>query len=296
MHKSLCFCLLALLLSACYVAKPADEPPPVVEVHGTSTVLRTIQVNMRSTVKNAKLGMSATTPSGLKASYLYSTTTARTQRKPDKIRVDLPSSMFKDGRTRSAVYLPRTLGVAAAGADVEGSGSEFLVFFSDNQADTLSNEALAGAADSLDLFALISPLSDNPFAKMLPDVFVAAAKEKGFNITATSDSTTTASQTVQMNGATLQQTLTYDAATGAVTHIESVTQSAQVLERTSADIKYVNVPQIPGMVVPYEITGGTTTTGMYMRPFGGSISSSHTVRFGDIKVNSLSDSYFPGGR
>ncbi len=66
--QALCLCLLALLLSACYVAKPAAEPPPVVEVHGTGTVLRTIQVNMKSTVKNAKLGMSAITPSGLKAS------------------------------------------------------------------------------------------------------------------------------------------------------------------------------------------------------------------------------------
>ncbi len=76
--------------------------------------------------------------------------------------MDLPSSMFKDGRARSAVYLPRTLGVAAVGADAESGGNEFLVFFSDNnQADTLSNEALAGAADSFGLFAPITPLSDN---------------------------------------------------------------------------------------------------------------------------------------
>lgn len=52
---SLSTCLL-LVLSACNIVKPAEEPPPIVEVQGTGTVLKTIQVDVKATTQNAKLG------------------------------------------------------------------------------------------------------------------------------------------------------------------------------------------------------------------------------------------------
>ena len=282
-------CALALLLNACYVAQPEEDLPPVVEVQG-SGVLRTIQVAMKTTMQNPKLGMSATTPNGLVASYLYSTSVARTQRKPDKIRVDLPKAMFKDGRSRSAVYRMSTLLKSSA---VEGSQanaeSELFVFFTDNnQVDTESTAALAGATAMFDTMVPVTPLSDNPFAKMSAEAFEAAATEKGFQITAATGPTTTASQTIQMDGATMEQKLTYEASTGAVVHIESVTKSATGTQSTTSDIKYVDVPGIPGMTVPYEIKGKTVVLGAAASGFGGNLTSDHTVRFNSIKVNSLS--------
>ena len=298
MFKLLYVCALALLLNACYVAQPDEELPPVVEVQGSSTTLRTIQVAMKTTMRNPKLGMSATTPDGLKASYLYSTSDARTKRKPDKIRVDLPKSMFKDGKSRSAIYRTSTLLKSSA---VEGSQAdaenELFVFFTDNnQADTESTDALAGATIMFDTMVPVTPLSDNPFAKISAEAFEAAAIEKGFQVTAATGPTTTATQTIQMDGATMEHKLTYEASTGAVTHVESVTRSAAGTQTTTSDIKYVDVPGIPGMTVPYEIKGKTVVLGAAASGFGGNLTSDHTVRFSSIKVNSLGDSYFPGGK
>ncbi len=291
-------CTLALILTACFVAQPEEDLPPVVEVQGSGKVLKTIQVAMKTSVRNSKLGVSATTPDGLKTSYLYSTSDSRTKRKPDKIRVDLPKSMFKDGKSRSAIY--RTSKILKSSA-VEGSQAdaedELFVFFTDtNQADTESTEALSGATIMFDTMVPVTPLSDNPFAKVSAEAFETAAIEKGFQITAVTDSTTTASQTIQMDGATMEQKLTYEADTGAVTHIESVTEGELSTQSSTSDIKYVDVPGIPGMTVPYEIKGKTVTLGSAANGFGGSITAEHTVRFSSIKVNSLSDSYFPGGK
>lgn len=167
-------------------------------------MLKTIQADVKATTQNAKLGMSSSTPTGLKASYLYSTSTARTKKKPDRVRVDVPGSMFRDGRARTATYASsRATSPSAVSAADAGSEGEIVIYYTGtNQVDAEVTEVLSDVGAILDLVSPVALASNSPFSRMTPQEFKATAQAEGFRIVVANEATTTVTQNIPLDGAT----------------------------------------------------------------------------------------------
>lgn len=290
--------VLLLVLVAC--GSPAtSDIPPTIEVQGASATLKTVQLNMKVTVKNTRLGISTSTPTGLRASYLYSGT-GGVNRQPDKLRTDIPGAMYKDGRARTLVERGDVyaLGANKTGGSISsaGTGSDTTVYFSDSMnVDTALTEALASSGTG-SMTSLNMNLSGDPFGTVSPTVFKDNALAEGYTVS-NSAGTVTATRTAPQNGGAWRQILYYDADVGAVSRIEVTAEGESGSEKTTTDIKYVDASGIPGMAMPYQINSTTTTQ---LPPesdiiFGRSMTSQQTITFSDIKINTLSSADFPGG-
>jgi hypothetical protein len=238
---------MAILLGACRNGN--EGPPPVkVDLETQATVVRTVQVSLSAEVSTSKQGLISRMPAGIKASY-------RVVGSKSDTRVDLPGTMFLDGKARVVFYnsaLNRTS----------------ILLSSNMQADPyLSSINLsqlnvnAGLINSLNV-------TEQPFMTMTSSRFTTLATNMGAIVasassadmpTQTMTSPTAAAplmatRSLVSSGVTITQRMYFDVAVGAITRVDTTLNGQTQVETSTSTLLYTAVPGITGGIVPYDIS------------------------------------------
>ncbi len=238
------------LLSGCF---QESSGPPIVEIGAEAGTVRTVQVSLSAEVKTAKQGLVSRSPTGLKASYRVVGSKADT-------RVDLPGTMFLDGKARVAFYNAAT-------------NKTSILLSSTMKADPILSRINLNLANLNVNTGLANSLALNevPFMKMTSNRWTTLAKAKGAKVdpvaaselpaqtiavdaAALAATPIKATRTLTYTGATLTQVLYFDSSIGAVTRVDTTINNSKQIETSSSRLLYTIVPGVTGGIVPYDIT------------------------------------------
>jgi hypothetical protein len=223
-----------LLLVACNNSNP---PTVVVRPNPNGTTqIETMQVKLRTSMSSRTSGFSQRSPEGLVASYKFEANGIKT-------RMDMPSSVFPDGRGRIGIF---------------DTGSKSMsVFYSDSQLQdqTLNPKMLSGLADGLGTFQLSFRLLDQkkPFARLSADQFLLVAKNAAFDISENTPKQLTFKQSVSQSDYLRNTRIVFDVELGAISLIEDTSINKEVTQTSVSEIQYTTPTEMPNTLIPYEV-------------------------------------------
>jgi len=218
-------------------------------------------------------------PAGLQAAYLI-------QGGNIKTRIDYPAADFGDNRARIVTF-------------DKNSGAAKILFADTLLADpSVSPTDINSLLQSQQNFAAQQIDSANPFVRKAANNWqqtaVAAGGTAGpTGITAQGYGTAQVSKSFSLStGDTQQSVLTYDEGAGGVVRIQSTIDNATTTQNSNSNISYVAVTDLQNVNLPYQID---TTQTINLKTTGQTANINQTVNYDNIRINTLSDSFFQVG-
>ncbi|WP_027891779.1 hypothetical protein [Calidithermus chliarophilus] len=304
---------LLLLLAGC-----GSKDSPIVRVGpGADKEIRTFQVEINAATAAPFMGLRTQSPQGLRAAYLFENGNLKT-------RLDIPAEMLPDQRARVILtdYAQKAARVYFADnrqLDPQFDASGF--------GQLLMDDALGLQVGFGDL--------RHPFRRMSPDQFQAVAQRAGFDLVGKKAQLLTVRRVYSRDNVTRKLTLAFDAEVGAVTQVDDVIVSPSATLEAVSQVQYTELPNTTDIAVPYQIDTTSTVTlqgdlrqptmelpvadaelkpgeqlqlqpgeevvAEFSAPVGqGSVdpntqTSQQTIRYEDIRVNTLEADYFTFG-
>ena len=213
-------------------------------------------------------------PDGLTIAVRFSNFSTRT-------RVDIPSSMFPDGRSRIAVY--------------DTGSQQARVVFADNlTADPAAdNSEIAGMITRQVQMAQNLTTGSQPYHTMTGSQFSSKMQAQGSTVqpTTTTDGPALQASSSQSlpNNTTQTMVITYNSNSSTVSRINTVLENNEARQTSDTAVQYTAVSNMADTYIPTRFVVNQTITAKYT---GQPIQVSQDTNYQNVQINTLPDSYF----